>query len=112
MITGSKKQQILPEHVTVEADVDHADSTSQFTPVFTPEQHVGTALRHTFRAFADAVSENLLPLGLNLNMWFVLATEKPERKTEVIAAIEASTGLKVHDMPKLAEYHVGLRLEV
>lgn len=47
-----------------------------------------------------------------LNMWFVLATEKPERKAEVIAGIEAATGLKVHDMPKLAEYYVGLRLEV
>ncbi|SMF94567.1 transcriptional regulator, AsnC family [Methylomagnum ishizawai] len=47
-----------------------------------------------------------------LNMWFVLATEKPERKAEVIAGIEATTGLKVHDMPKLAEYYVGLRLEV
>lgn len=47
-----------------------------------------------------------------LNMWFVLATEKPERKAEAIAGIEAATGLKVHDMPKLAEYYVGLRLEV
>ena len=47
-----------------------------------------------------------------LNMWFVLATEKPERKAEVIRAIEAATGLPVHDMPKITEYFVGLRLEV
>jgi DNA-binding Lrp family transcriptional regulator len=47
-----------------------------------------------------------------LNMWFVVATERPERKDEVIRAIEAATGLPVHDMPKLAEYFVGLRLEV
>jgi DNA-binding Lrp family transcriptional regulator len=47
-----------------------------------------------------------------LNMWFVLATEKPERKAEVIRAIESATGLPVHDMPKIAEYFVGLRLEV
>lgn len=47
-----------------------------------------------------------------LNMWFVLATEKPERKAEVIRAIESATGLPVHDMPKIAEYYVGLRLEV
>lgn len=47
-----------------------------------------------------------------LNMWFVLATDRPERKAETIRAIEAATGLKVHDMPKLAEYFVGLRLEV
>ena len=47
-----------------------------------------------------------------LNMWFVLATEKPERKAEVIREIEAATGLAVLDMPKLAEYYVGLRFEV
>jgi siroheme decarboxylase len=47
-----------------------------------------------------------------LNMWFVLATEKPERKSEVLAAIEQVTGLPVHDLPKLAEYFVGLRLAV
>jgi DNA-binding Lrp family transcriptional regulator len=47
-----------------------------------------------------------------LNMWFVLATERPERKAETLRAIEAATGLKVHDMPKIAEYFVGLRLEV
>jgi DNA-binding Lrp family transcriptional regulator len=47
-----------------------------------------------------------------LNLWFVLATEKPERKAEVIRAIESATGLVVYDMPKIAEYFVGLRLEV
>ena len=47
-----------------------------------------------------------------LNLWFVLATEKPERKDAVLLAIEAETGYPVHDMPKLAEYFVGLRLEV
>jgi DNA-binding Lrp family transcriptional regulator len=46
-----------------------------------------------------------------LNMWFVLATETPERIGEVIAAIEAETGLKVYDMPKLEEFYVGLRFE-
>jgi siroheme decarboxylase len=47
-----------------------------------------------------------------LNMWFVLATETPERIGEVIAAIEAETGLKVYDMPKLEEFYVGLRFAV
>jgi DNA-binding Lrp family transcriptional regulator len=47
-----------------------------------------------------------------LNLWFVLATEKPERKDEILAAIVRVTGLPVHDMPKIAEYFVGLRLEV
>jgi len=47
-----------------------------------------------------------------LNLWFVLATEKPERKAEVLAEIEAVTGFPVHDMPKITEYFVGLKLTV
>lgn len=46
-----------------------------------------------------------------LNMWFVIAAARPERVAEVIEAIETETGLKVYDMPKTAEYFVGLRLE-
>jgi DNA-binding Lrp family transcriptional regulator len=46
------------------------------------------------------------------NMWFVLATEEPERIAEVIADIEQRTGYKVYNMPKIDEYFVGLRLEV
>jgi DNA-binding Lrp family transcriptional regulator len=45
------------------------------------------------------------------NMWFVLATETPERITEVIAEIERETGLPVYNMPKLEEFYVGLRFE-
>jgi len=45
------------------------------------------------------------------NMWFVMATETPERIDAVIAAIERETGLKVHNMPKLEEFFVGLRFE-
>lgn len=47
-----------------------------------------------------------------LNMWFVLATEQPDRIPSVIARIEQATGLKVHDFPKLDEYFVRLHLEV
>lgn len=47
-----------------------------------------------------------------LNMWFVVATETPERHHEVIREVEAVTGLRVYDMPKIREYFVGLRLEV
>lgn len=47
----------------------------------------------------------------NLNMWFVLATEEPARIGEVIAEIQAETGLKVFDMPKRQEFFVGLRFE-
>lgn len=46
-----------------------------------------------------------------LNMWFVLATERPERIAEVIADIERLTGLAVYNMPKSQEYYVGLQLE-
>lgn len=47
-----------------------------------------------------------------LNMWFVLATERPERIEEVIEAIEQSTGYRVLNLPKRKEYYVGLQLAV
>ena len=47
-----------------------------------------------------------------LNMWFVLATETPERIDEVLAEIEAATGYKVYNMPKQEEFYVGLRFEL
>ncbi|MBK1840387.1 Lrp/AsnC family transcriptional regulator [Azospirillum sp. YIM B02556] len=46
-----------------------------------------------------------------LSLWFVLATETPERVAEVAAAIEARTGLAVRLFPKLAEYALDLRFE-
>lgn len=46
------------------------------------------------------------------NMWFVLATEDPQRIAEVISEIERRTGYQVYNMPKLDEYFVGLRFEV
>jgi DNA-binding Lrp family transcriptional regulator len=47
----------------------------------------------------------------DLNMWFVIATETPARIREVIAGIEAETGLHVFDMPKIEEFYVGLRFQ-
>lgn len=47
-----------------------------------------------------------------LNMWFVLATEEPERIDAVIGEIERLSGYRVYNMPKLDEYFVGLRFEV
>ncbi len=44
------------------------------------------------------------------NMWFVLATERPERVGELLAEIAARTGLAVLDLPKEAEYFLALRL--
>ena len=46
-----------------------------------------------------------------LNIWFVIATDHPERVAEVIQAIEEQTGLEVYNMPKINEYFVGLKLE-
>lgn len=45
------------------------------------------------------------------NMWFVLATEREDRIPEVLAEIEALTGVKVLNLPKLDEYFIGLRVE-
>lgn len=47
-----------------------------------------------------------------LNMWFVLASDDPQRIAAVIEGIESRTGLDVYDFPKLDEYYVRLHLEV
>jgi DNA-binding Lrp family transcriptional regulator len=47
-----------------------------------------------------------------LNMWFVISAEDPRRIAQVIAEIEAETGLVVHAMPKMHEFFVGFRVEV
>jgi siroheme decarboxylase len=44
------------------------------------------------------------------NMWFVLATERPEGINEAIARIEAVTGLAVAAFPKEREYFVEMKL--
>lgn len=45
-----------------------------------------------------------------LNMWFVLAVERPELIEATIARIEAATGLVVLNLPKLDEYFLELKL--
>ncbi|WP_299351198.1 Lrp/AsnC family transcriptional regulator [uncultured Shimia sp.] len=45
-----------------------------------------------------------------LNMWFVLATEKPEGIPNTADAIERETGLTVHCFPKLQEFYIGFRV--
>ena len=47
-----------------------------------------------------------------LNMWFVVAAERPGRIAEVLDEIRAATGLVVYDMPKIEEFFIGLRLAV
>ena len=46
-----------------------------------------------------------------LNMWFVVATERPERVEEVLREIEAATGFAVLNLPKEEEYFLELRLQ-
>ncbi len=45
-----------------------------------------------------------------LNMWFVLATEKPEGIASAVERIEAATGLQVFAFPKEREYFVEMKL--
>ena len=45
-----------------------------------------------------------------LNMWFVLATERPGRIAELVAEISKATGLEVVNLPKLEEYFLELKL--
>ena len=46
-----------------------------------------------------------------LNMWFVVAADSRERVGQVLTEVQARTGLAVHDLPKLTEFHIGLRFE-
>ncbi len=45
-----------------------------------------------------------------LNMWFVLATDRPEGIERVAQEIEAETGLPVLLFPKLKEFFIGFRV--
>lgn len=45
-----------------------------------------------------------------LNMWFVLATERPECIVAAVEQIERATGLEVFAFPKQREYFVGMKL--
>lgn len=45
-----------------------------------------------------------------LNMWFVLATAQPEDIAATCARIEAETGLKVLQFPKLQQFFIGFRV--
>lgn len=46
-----------------------------------------------------------------LNMWFVVAAESRARVDEVLTEVQDRTGLPVYDMPKVHEFHVGLKFE-
>jgi len=95
---------------------------SRFGPMFDAERMGGAFCLCAMRVPADRFEEvadavNAMPEVAHnyarahaLNMWFVLATERPEQVAAAIAAIERTTGLAVLAMPKEAEYCIGLRL--
>ncbi|SEH07983.1 siroheme decarboxylase subunit beta [Candidatus Venteria ishoeyi] len=95
---------------------------SRFGPLYHAERLGGgltlAALRAAEQEF-DAVADyvNSLPEVAHnyareheLNMWFVIATEKPEDIARVINKIHLHTGLPVYDFPKQKEYYLGLKL--
>jgi DNA-binding Lrp family transcriptional regulator len=45
------------------------------------------------------------------NMWFVVATERPEGVGRVLAEIERETGYRALDLPKQHEYFLRLKLD-
>ncbi len=47
-----------------------------------------------------------------LNMWFVIATETPERLQQAIEHIEQTVNLPVYNFPKLQTFYLGLWLEI
>lgn len=47
-----------------------------------------------------------------LNMWFVVASERPGGVAECLAEIEHLTALPVYDFPKLREFYLGLWLKL
>ena len=46
-----------------------------------------------------------------LNMWFVVATERPECVGAVLEAIECETGYRAINLPKQREYYLRLKLD-
>jgi len=59
----------------------------------------------------DAVAHNY-KREHQLNMWFVIAADKPSGIAECIGSIEQATGLQVFDFPKLQEFYLGLKLHL
>ena len=97
---------------------------SRFGPMYHAER-LGGGLTLAAMAVAEAEFEHIAEIvnafpevahnykrEHDLNMWFVLATETPERIDEVIQEIESHTGHVVYNMPKQEEFFVGLRFEV
>ncbi len=96
---------------------------SRFGPLFHAEQMGGAltlaavkAPEQQFDQIADIINSfpevaHNYARSHELNMWFVIATDLPERLSEVIDEIQQQTQLHVYNMPKINEYFVGLKLQ-
>jgi DNA-binding Lrp family transcriptional regulator len=96
---------------------------TRFGPLYNAEQMGGALTLAAVKAPVERFDEivaiiNAFPevahnyaRSHELNMWFVIATETPERIQQTIHAIEQATGLTVYNMPKIKEYFVNLKLE-
>ena len=104
-------------------DLLEAGVLSRFGPMYHAEQMGGELTLAAVKVPQDNFEKiakiiNALPevahnyaRNHELNMWFVIATDKSGRLSEVIQAIEEKTSLPVYNMPKIKEYFVGLKLE-
>jgi DNA-binding Lrp family transcriptional regulator len=96
---------------------------TRFGPMFNADRLGGTNILAAMSVPADAFETvadhvNTYPevahnyaRDHDLNMWFVLACEQADRAAEIMAEIEAESGLKVYAMPKIEEFFVGARFE-
>lgn len=96
---------------------------TRFGPLYNAEQMGGALTLAAVKAPVERYDEiteliNAFPevahnyaRSHELNMWFVVATETPERIQQTINGIEQATGLTVYNMPKIKEYFVNLKLE-
>jgi DNA-binding Lrp family transcriptional regulator len=99
-------------------------SVSRFGPLWNAERIGGAVCLcamsvppERFEAVADLVNAHAevahnYERTHELNMWFVISVDRPERIAAVVADIEAETGLRVYPMPKTREFFVGFRMEV
>ena len=99
-------------------------SVSRFGPLWNAERIGGAVClcamsvpSERFEAVADLVNAHAevahnYERTHELNMWFVISVDRPERIAAVVADIEAETGLRVYPMPKTREFFVGFRMEV
>ena len=105
-------------------DLTEAGALSRFGPLWNAEQIGGGVCLAAIAVPADRFEEvagkvNAHPeiahnyeRAHQLNMWFVISADDPDKIQQVIAAIERETGLAVHAMPKAREFFVGFRIEV